>query len=212
MEQKLINNQEFPIKEISARGDFKIKIVAPSNGFAATVNGDESDLKRLKYSFSDGRLEVKAEVSSFFRSQTGTINLQIESDQIEKIQLRGTVGLTSKSPIKAPKIEIEVDGTGSVELPEIITELLTTSLRGSSRATLKGTAKEHHLSIDGSGNLNAKDLKTEKTHGRIRGSSNASLHACLLAQINAAGSYDVKIHGNPKLELKQKGSGNIEIE
>lgn len=94
-----------------------------------------------------------------------------------------------KMELKAPKIEADLTGAGSI--------------------TLKGEAKEFEVDGSGSTDVNCFELITENATVQISGSGNAEVFAGAKLNVEVSGSGDVKYKGNAAVSQSISGSGSV---
>jgi hypothetical protein len=137
------------------------------------------------------------------------LEISIITPTINSINISGSGNVVSRNNINVDQLEININGSGDVELMLNCKEL-TTSISGSGNVKLAGSATSHNATISGSGNINALDFVTVRSDVKIIGSGDADIHATDQYDISIAGSGDVKYKNTgAQINSTIRGSGEI---
>lgn len=140
---------------------------------------------------------------------TKGIKIQVPFQEIKGVKLTGSGEVKSADVITASQLEIELTGSGDMQL-DVNTKNLDAKLTGSGDMKISGTTEEMEIKLIGSGDFQGSSMKVESTQAYVSGSGTAKVAAqkSLKARIN--GSGDIKYSGSPKdSDTKVMGSGSI---
>jgi hypothetical protein len=137
------------------------------------------------------------------------IVIEVTMNQAESFEVNGSGKIQSTGTIKNDLIDLEVNGSGSLEM-DVVTDKLTAAVSGAGTLNLTGSTNDFDVEISGSGNVNAFDLNTLHSKSKISGSGeiNVNVSDKLRAQVNGSGKIYYK--GNPEKSIHIEGSGSVE--
>jgi hypothetical protein len=87
--------------------------------------------------------------------------------------------------------------------------IIESTISGSGRIHLGGSAFEHRINISGSGDVRAFDLATTNTYVKISGSGNSEVWTTNYLDVIISGSGSVYYRGNPQINANISGSGGV---
>lgn len=107
--------------------------------------------------------------------------------------------------------EYHIAGIANLDLQQLKQALLKIEIAGSADVTATGAVDDMKLEIAGRGTAHMKDLAVKKLNVDIAGRGEVETSPQDSADINIAGSGDVKLFSEPKhLETSIMGRGNVE--
>jgi hypothetical protein len=128
---------------------------------------------------------------------------------LAEIEIKGSGNAMASGKIESESLELEIEGSGDINLSDIEVQKLVVMIEGSGDISLKGSSERTDIEIEGSGDLDALALKSGRTDIEIEGSGNASIHASEELKIRIYGSGNVSYKGKPDLDQKIDGSGDV---
>jgi Putative auto-transporter adhesin, head GIN domain len=105
--------------------------------------------------------------------------------------------------------EVVVSGSGEIALTLAKTDKTISRILGSGHITLKSNSPNFIASVNGSGSINALNLQTENSKVDIIGSGMIEVSASIELTGTIVGSGKVVYLGNPKVNIKTNGNGQI---
>lgn len=136
----------------------------------------------------------------------------VPAQNVEKISLTSSGDVENQGNIKADSLDIQLLGSGDIDLRNINAEKVKILLKGSGDVGLSGVAKEFSVNLIGSGDVSAFGLKTEKSVVELAGSGDVQVYSTKEFVGKLSGSGDIQVKGNPaKISKIKKGSGMISI-
>ncbi len=133
----------------------------------------------------------------------------VSASEIKKIRNDAGGSIRSANELKSDRIQISLDGSGSVEL-SLRANHVDVNHDGSGRITLSGNAVSLEISQDGSGNCNTRELTVEEAEVNLDGSGDVVVNASKSLDLSLDGSGSIEYIGNPKqLKTEKNGSGEI---
>ncbi len=139
------------------------------------------------------------------------IIIYLSSPSLKDISLAGSGDFLAEGLVNSEDLNMDIAGSGSIELKNLNVENYTVDIAGSGDVNLNGsqTSHEGQVSIAGSGDVDISGIITNKVHIDIAGSGDVTVHAKEQLDVEIAGSGDVHYSGNPKLSMSIAGSGDV---
>ncbi len=104
---------------------------------------------------------------------------------------------------------LELDGAGAIEATNINAPRLVVNVNGTGRVRLTGTVEEQYVTVSGSGRYDASATESETVRVRVNGSGAVLVWArdALAARLNGSGR--ISYYGQPQVSQDVTGSGQI---
>jgi len=173
------------------------------------IETDDNIINHVKTDIQNGVLNISTDKSISPKK----FNVYLTMKNIYGCTLSGSGNINAQTQILTPKIDLQLEGSGSINLPNLLAKESGLLISGSGNITVKGNGDTKLVQIDGSGNIDAFEFESQVCKAVINGSGNAAVNAktSLDAQIN--GSGDITYRGNPKVVKRHvSGSGSIRAE
>lgn len=192
--------------KIAVGGSFDVTLVAGKEGnltYSIESNLDEYLVIEVK----NGTLKIKWKKGTSVRT-TKTVKITVPFEDINEVSLAGSGEIVSKDTIEAENLELNVAGSGDMNV-DVKTASLDASIAGSGSIIVNGSSKSMNGSIAGSGDIEGFGLMTDSAETSISGSGSieATVNESLKARIS--GSGNVRYKGNPTTDAKVSGSGDV---
>jgi hypothetical protein len=159
---------------------------APAPAWHLSIRGPEGTLERLRV--SHGRIGIR-DTSPFSRHHTGALQVELAGPALR---------------------EVGLNGSGTLTLENLKQDTLSIHIRGSGSARGNGSVDELKIEILGSGSARFEQLTAGSATVRIAGSGDADIAPTEEANVDIAGSGEVRLHSQPKhLRTAVHGSGRI---
>lgn len=163
-------------------GDVNIEVTGTDS---LTIEADDNILPLLTAEVVDGRLELGSR-GSF--STTRPITYTITAADL--------TGVT-------------VSGSGNVEVSGVSTDVFRVSISGSGNVTPSGSCHDLQVTVSGSGQYNGDDLQATTGTVTVSGSGDADVDVTQVLDVVVSGSGSVRYAGQPTLNQKITGSGDV---
>ncbi len=139
------------------------------------------------------------------------INIYITSPTIDGLKISGSGEIITETAIETDGMELIISGSGSINVDKLSTDYAKSVISGSGSIYIGGpnTCNYHQVNISGSGDLHAYDFQCNDTEIYIPGSGNCWVSVLNTLYVSISGSGDVMYKGNPVVNEKITGSGNI---
>jgi len=111
--------------------------------------------------------------------------------------------------INSNSTKVTVSGSGDVDIDNLSADILGVSINGSGGIDLEGKTDELDVTISGSGDFTGNELKSKNVSINIYGSGYSRVWATESLDVHISGSGNVTYHGNPSVNSKTTGSGDI---
>jgi hypothetical protein len=192
---------------IESFGSFDISIV-PSSTSSVKIEAEEN-LQPYIETYVDGRnLQIRSRDGYNLRPRRD-IRIIVSGPVFNTIATHGSGSIIGRSPITAnDDVKLEVAGSGNIEV-EMIAKQISSSIAGSGNINVKGTSDHFSANIAGSGNIRAANLESGDADVQIAGSGNVDVFANDKLNINVMGSGEVRHRGNAQVSTHIAGSGSV---
>jgi hypothetical protein len=137
--------------------------------------------------------------------------ITISSEQLESIELAGSGKFNFCTAFKAPELNIDLAGSGKIFAHKYPVNIMECNIEiaGSGNVELTGNIAEGNIEIAGSGNVKALDCKFKQLNVEIAGSGNVEANVIDTLDVEIAGSGNVNFKGNPTVSTDIAGSGKV---
>ena len=127
-----------------------------------------------------------------------------------KLQTAGSLtAVISSFNMPKDSMSIDIAGSGNITARDITVNTLNVDVSGSADFSATGKAENMIADISGSGDIKTTDFETEKADISISGSGSAKVWVTRHLKAEIGGSSSVRYKGNPVIETKSSGMGNI---
>ena len=194
--------------EIVTGGAFLVELVAGKEG-TITMVGDDNLLELIVTEVENNKLKIYLNKGTWFDSRGEKIKITIPFQDISKINFGGSGKITTKNPIKANDLDINLSGSGNAKI-DVNTTSLYAVLSGSGNLNVDGSTSNIEAKLSGSGGIDCSKITSENATATISGSGNIELNCSKSLTAKISGSGNVIYSGNPEtVDKKVSGSGNI---
>lgn len=175
------------------------------------LEGDEDELEDIETEVRGGKLKIKHNKPFHFGSSK-RITIYVTMKEIEGLSVAGSGKIEAETPIRAEDIELNVSGSGDINIDQLDASRLESAISGSGDMRLAGSnsLKALKCSISGSGDLNAANLKADRAEIKVSGSGNCKIHVSDKLNVSISGSGKVRYKGEPRVNANISGSGRVE--
>jgi hypothetical protein len=172
------------------------------------LEGDEEDLEDIETYVTSGKLRIKNDNNSWFKSMS-KIKIYITVKEFTGASVSGSGEIVSEGKINAGDVDLGVSGSGDLEL-DLYASDIDCGISGSGSIYLTGRGKTGSLSISGSGKMDAADFEIETISIRISGSGSVYVNASKEIDSRISGSGTIRYKGDPdKISNHSSGSGKL---
>lgn len=198
-------------ESISVAGFFNVTLVEGKEG-KITVKGEENLLEFIVVENEGSDLKIRTEKGYNLNPSRGNkIEITVPVQEISKVSLAGSGGITSNFTLKSADFKATLAGSGDIKLT-VDSQNVEAKIAGSGDIVLNGKTKNLELTVSGSGDIEAFGLQSENSKATLSGSGNISTTCSELIEARVAGSGDIEYKGNPKkIDTKVAGSGKIKM-
>jgi hypothetical protein len=202
---KTVNTSDYDNVEVV--GFMDVELISGAEG-AISVTTDDNIHEYLEIETEGNTLKISVKKKTNIRTRKG-IKIKVPFTDLKEVSLVGSGDIVSNTPIKGSAVELQLVGSGDMELVLDVNQL-DVNLNGSGDMDLKGKAKRLEVKLAGSGDFNGKQLQADDTEAFVAGSGDIEVAAknSLKARVNGSGS--IYYAGKPeRTDTKVIGSGSI---
>lgn len=171
------------------------------------IEADENVIDIIETNVRGDDLVIKTE--NFFWRNIGKVRIYVTVPELNGLQVSGSGDIVAQTPIITDEIDLNISGSGSIQIEELESQDVHATITGSGDIRLAGdnTASNLKTVITGSGDFRAADFAVENASVNITGSGTARIHVTNELETNITGSGDVHYRGNPLVDANSTGSG-----
>lgn len=180
------------------------------------IEGTKSLVDNLDVKQKGETLVITTKVRGIRFVGQSRLTVYVSSPDITSVYLKGSGYFVAQSNIDTDALDVELSGSGDVDLRNVLCDNISLRLRGSGDVKAQTIdCAAANLELSGSGDLDVKMLKARKAVAALRGSGDldATLSGVPDVQASLFGSGDLDLNfincGNADIDLR--GSGDIEL-
>lgn len=172
-----------------------------------------STLDEIITEVKEGKLIIRFPNKNYLWNtfQPGEITIHITVPDIKGLAVSGSGDIIAEDEIKTKTIDLAVSGSGNIQLSELSSERVVSTISGSGNIALTGktAAQDLSVNISGSGNFKGLEFRADDVTVKVSGSGNVGVEANNNLYIRLAGSGNVTYKGNPSIDQSVAGSGSV---
>ena len=136
------------------------------------------------------------------------VEIVIGVNKVSAMEVNGSGEIHSSNTLKNESFDFEVNGSGKL-IVDLVAVKVSGAVTGSGLVSLEGSATSLDVEINGSGTVNAGTFSVNKSKAKISGSGESELMVAESLQASVSGSGVVNYRGNPVVDKKISGSGEV---
>lgn len=178
---------------------------------SARAEGSPQALERISVEVFGNTLRVRANRSGwggYPGERTGPVRIALTTRELHAAAVVGS-GSLDVDRTRGLRVDLSVNGGGRLAVAGVEADNLVVGLLGGGRITLAGRAKQLKATIQGSGDLAASGLGVDDAQINADTAGSLTVAVARTVKLNATGSGDVEIIGNPSCTLEGQGTGNV---
>lgn len=138
------------------------------------------------------------------------ITITVHAPEISRLYLAGSGSITSGSLLNAEDLEVDIYGSGHIELVDLVASYLDVDVSGSGNfKVISGVVPREFLRNLGSGDIDVSNVLAKNVITTIMGSGNLRVNASEQLRVNISGSGNVYYKGQPSITTSTNGSGKL---
>lgn len=201
-----------PFTEISLRISANVHL-EQGNKQNLEIVAKTSTLEQIITEVKEGKLIIRFPTKNLFHNdfRPGEITIYITTPEINALSVIGSGDIVADDQLKTKIMDLDLSGSGNINLSELSAERVKTAISGSGNIVLAGkqTAQDLSVVISGSGNFKGMDYSAKDVSIKISGSGNALIEAQDNLYIRLLGSGNVTYKGKPAVDQSTSGSGTV---
>lgn len=178
-------------------------------GYEVELSGQQNILDVVETYTSEGKLVIRYRGDVRVRSHE-RLHITITAPSVNRLKVRGSGEILTSGPLSPSRLDIDVDGSGSVQVSELTANHLDAEVLGSGHIrVVGGTATEVETLISGSGDIDLEGVRATRATTVTSGSGDTRVNVSGSLQSTISGSGDVFYRGSPEVETRISGSGRV---
>lgn len=180
------------------------------------LQGDKDVLSKIETEVNGGRLSIGREERNWgmWDRDDNKITVYITVKDIEGISVSGSGDAISEGVLKTGDLELNVSGSGNLEVEVNATGEMEANVSGSGNIDVKGSCQAFESKVSGSGNVKFAATITERADVNVSGSGKIMASGTareIKATISGSGEVRAANLEVEKCEVRISGSGDVEI-
>lgn len=196
-----------PFAQLEVAGSMDVYITQGRGG-TAQLEAEDNILQFIELIEEGDKLRVRFRNNVSIRTNKD-VKVYLATERLSMVEAAGSGDIkieghfTNDIPVK-----LSIAGSGDLEggfsAPEV-----RVNIAGAGDVDVKGETRDLSVDIAGSGNCDASELLSETADVNIAGSGNVKLHASRAIKATIMGSGDIYYKGEPSVNLNKMGSGGV---
>ncbi|MBW0144132.1 GIN domain-containing protein [Sphingomicrobium clamense] len=177
----------------------------------ARATGDRNAINQVDVRMNGRTLVVGWEQSNrrgFRGDNHGPVVVEIGTRTLEKAWVNGS-GQLDIDRIERRDFTLSVQGAGGASIDDIEVDTLDVGVAGAGNIRISGEAKEATFLVRGMSNLDAERTEVRDLTLGVEGPSFARVQATGEIEIDAVGTVDITVTGDPACTVRAMGSARI---
>jgi len=139
------------------------------------------------------------------------IKVYITMPALKDLSISGGGDIFVLNEMVGESLEINVSGSGDIEMDSLNYNQIDTKISGSGDVYLNAldTVESHDIKISGSGKIEAFQAVTRNVDINVSGSGECEVNVLDHLDVNVSGSGDVIYQGTPEIDQNISGSGSV---
>lgn len=177
--------------------------------YSVEISGQQNVLDVVETYTSEGRLVIRYRGDVRMRSHE-RLHIQVTAPSVTKLHVRGSGEIMTSGPLSPSRIDMDVDGSGSIRVSELAANHIDAEVVGSGNIRVaNGSASDVETLVSGSGDIDLAGVQAGEATTVTSGSGDTRLHVADRLKSTISGSGDVFYRGNPTIETHISGSGRV---
>jgi hypothetical protein len=178
--------------------DYKIEVRAQDNIQGILITEVEN-----------GKLVVRVKNDVRLRRHE-PITITVQSPELNRLRVSGSGNITATGLLNADDLEVDISGSGDIELADLVARYLDVDISGSGDfKVVSGMAPEELLRISGSGDIDVANVLAKSVISTTSGSGTTRVNVSEQLRVTISGSGNVHYKGQPSLSVFTSGSGKV---
>lgn len=182
--------------------------IIPDTAFSVTVQAHEEIVDAITLTNTLGQLTVSIPVPEE-GLKYDIFNVTVRSKMVREVTNNLSSDVTVGDVMNYTSAKINQNGTGTIIVNHITSNLTEVNLSGTGTLTLGGTTENANLKLIGTGNIKSFDLVGENVIANISGSGNIETTASSTLGAIISGTGSIYYKGNPTIDVSITGTGTI---
>jgi hypothetical protein len=181
-----------------------------SPDYSVTLEAQQNILDEIETVVSDNVLKIRFRHSNVDIRTSQGITIHVTGPTARILEMNGSGNLMITGKIDPTELDVNVSGSGNVDIGEIETNRIEAVISGSGRINVEaGAANSEKITISGSGDADLAEIIVKDAEALISGSGSMKIHATETLKAKISGSGTVYYKGSPDIHSTISGSGSV---
>ncbi|MFT3824742.1 MAG: head GIN domain-containing protein [Chitinophagaceae bacterium] len=174
------------------------------------LRAQQNILDEIETVVSGNNVEIRFKHHNTSIGKHDVINIYAASPAINNLEIKGSGNLYATLPIHPSSIRLAVDGSGNVQVNQLIAGNIDASISGSGNIIVNsGSSNSSQARISGSGYIDLLGMEAKTGRAEISGSGTIKLFLQQTLDAYISGSGTVLYKGSPIVNSSISGSGSV---
>jgi hypothetical protein len=191
-------------------GPYKVKLTTGVPPFAI-ASGSDAAIDRVSVSVEGRTLIVRSNPGSwggYPGTAPGPVEVEVGTHDLSQAWLNGS-GTLVIDRVRGLTFDLALQGSGSASIGEVDVDQMKIGISGAGNVAVAGKAPRLTAVVRGTSTLNAAELTTKDALVGAEGPSEVRFVATATARVDARGTTNVAVGGNPSCTVKAEGSAVV---
>lgn len=197
---------------VRVEGPFDVRLTVGNAGQSAKASGDADVLANLDIDVQGTTLIVRKGSSGW--GERGKVGgpapvITLVTSSLRTVTVIGGGKLTVGGAIRSQRLDVQVNGAGSIDARGIASDELYVTLIGAGNIAMVGKSARARLVTSGSGTIMAMPLSVGDLMVRLDGPGEVQVSARFTADLTSTGLGRIVVAGGAKCTVKAQGGGPV---
>jgi len=139
----------------------------------------------------------------------GPVKVYVNAVTINSVDVTGACSINVLQPLSAPSVQLTSSGSSGIRT-SVVTGSLSIQAMGSTVLDVSGTSSFSRISTQGSALVNAGNLQSNSAQVYVEGSGEVTVDVISDLTGSVLGSGSLFYRGQPRVNVRQMGSSNVQ--
>jgi len=174
------------------------------------IEAEDNLIPLITTEVRDGTLHIGFKRNAFWRTvfPSKPIKFSITVTDLTNLEIDGA-GRVNMPELQTDTLQLTVNGAAQINFPTLTANMIKINIDGGGDCTLSGEVSDVEVKVDGAGSVNLQDLMSKRAAVTINGAAGVKVWATDTLEVNLNGAGTVSYYGSPQLTRNIAGIGNI---
>ncbi|MFT5820302.1 MAG: hypothetical protein ACI8ZM_001541 [Crocinitomix sp.] len=184
--------------------------VTQGEEYAISIEASDNLMEIIETKVSGTTLEIDLKKGKCIKNDYA-VKVYITLPELKELSVSGSGDVYVPNKLTAGELELNISGSGSVDIDSLFANHLDTRISGSGELMLfaMDTVETEKIDISGSGEVHLFNVPAKNVDINVSGSGECEVYAIDRLEVEISGSGEVTYKGNPIIDQRISGSGSL---